>query len=386
VSVARRIGLLHWSTPPSVGGSESHLADLAGLLLRRDRQVTVITGEPAPLLPDGCAVVTIELLHPAWLLAAQSDLARLARDVQEVLDATLERNRLDVVHAHNLNQLVSAPTQALEALRATRRLRVHHTFHSHLPWPSSARPDLNLYAGWAGNYAVSEFVRQALQREGLDTVLLRSGVDTAVFHSDRPCLSEQAPSVIFHPARLLPHKGAIVSVRMLAKLTATGLNARLVLADSPVEDWDGVATGFRARIINLARRLGVARRVELRAIPYRDMPAAYAAADVVVYPTLGQEPLGLAPIEAMSCARPVVASRVGGIPETVIDGETGWLVPAGDAQALADRVARLLTLPGLAQAMGRRGRAQVIRHHDVDTMVTALLARYDDAGRCPARP
>ena len=381
MSVARRIGLLHWSTPPSVGGSESHLADLAGLLLRRDRQVTVITGEPAPLLPDGCAVVTTRLLHPAWLLAARPDPAQLARDVQELLDATVERTRLDVVHAHNLNQLVPAPAQALEALRATRGLRVHHTFHSHLPWPSSARSDLNLYAGWAGNYAVSAFVRRALQREGLETVLLRSGVDTAVFHVERPCLSQRALPVIFHPARLLPHKGAMISVQMLAKLTATGLNAGLVLADSPAEDWDGVAASFRARVVNLARRLGVARRVELRAIPSRDMPAASAAAGVVVYPTLGQEPLGLAPIEAMSCARPVVASRVGGIPETVIDGKTGWLVPAGDAEALADRVARLLTVPGLAQAMGRRGRAQVIRHHDADTMVTALLARYDDAGR-----
>jgi glycosyltransferase involved in cell wall biosynthesis len=63
--------------------------------------------------------------------------------------------------------------------------------------------------------------------------------------------------------------------------------------------------------------------------------AVQHGADIVVYPTIGEEPYGLVPVEAMSC--PIIASKSGGIPETVVDRVTGYIVSKGDAAALADR-------------------------------------------------
>jgi glycosyltransferase involved in cell wall biosynthesis len=99
-------------------------------------------------------------------------------------------------------------------------------------------------------------------------------------------------------------------------------------------------------------------------------------ADVVVYPTVGEEPYGLVPVEAMSCARPVVASKSGGITETIIDGVTGFIVPRGDVGCLVERVAQLFTDPILARRFGSSGRLHVEEYFNAQTYVETLVDRY----------
>ena len=82
----------------------------------------------------------------------------------------------------------------------------------------------------------------------------------------------------------------------------------------------------------------------------------------------------------MAAARPVIATWVAGIPELVQPGRTGWLVPAGDAAALADAVADLAaTPPERLAAMGRAGRERVLRRHDADTEAGKLAALFAEA-------
>lgn len=85
----------------------------------------------------------------------------------------------------------------------------------------------------------------------------------------------------------------------------------------------------------------------------------YHTADIVVVPSRWQEPLGLINLEAGACRKPVVATRVGGIPEVVEDGVNGYLVEPGDVDALRTRVARLMADPALRARMGEAGRARV---------------------------
>jgi mannosyltransferase len=87
----------------------------------------------------------------------------------------------------------------------------------------------------------------------------------------------------------------------------------------------------------------------------------YDAADVFLFPTLRIEAFGVVTIEAMAAERPVVVSRIGATAEIVEDGETGFLVPPGDVGAVVARVEALARDPGAARAMGRRGRARVLR-------------------------
>ena len=103
----------------------------------------------------------------------------------------------------------------------------------------------------------------------------------------------------------------------------------------------------------------------------------YAAADVFVS-TPWYEPFGITPLEAMACGTPVIGSNVGGIKYSVRDGETGFLVPPRDPDALADRLAHLLGDRRLLQAFGANGLARVRRSFTWRHVATALSDVYED--------
>jgi glycosyltransferase involved in cell wall biosynthesis len=104
---------------------------------------------------------------------------------------------------------------------------------------------------------------------------------------------------------------------------------------------------------------------------------AYRAADVVVYPSRA-ETSPLAIIEALATARPVVATRVGGVPELVEDGRNGLLVDRGDAAGFARAIRRVLDAPQLAQELGANGLADARERHDLELVVDEWLAYYEE--------
>ena len=106
-----------------------------------------------------------------------------------------------------------------------------------------------------------------------------------------------------------------------------------------------------------------------------DLSRILPCLDLVVHPAL-KEGLGIAVLQALQAGLPVVASDAGGIPEAVIDGQTGRLVPPGDAAALAQAVSDLLLHPDRAAALGERAAAYVAEHFSVEKMVTGNLAVY----------
>jgi glycosyltransferase involved in cell wall biosynthesis len=370
-----RVLQVHWTFPPTTGGVESHVADLSAGLAARGCQVTVLTGEPAPEQRLGVTHVRSEVLDlrriRAGLGATGSYRQAVLRDMQHVLTSV----RPDVVHGHNLHHFAAAPALALGELSCRQGLRMYHTFHE--TWPDLLH-DEPVYRGWAGNYAVSRHVRDECgSRLGFWPSLRPLGVDTARFRTRRPAFSGEDVPVILHPARLLPWKGVHVSLRMLSLLAARGVPAQLILTDTArIADWEGELSAYRASILDLINALGLGGQVELRAVSYRDMPGLYEEADVVIYPTVAAEPLGLVPLEAMSSRRPVVASRCGGIPETVVDGITGRLVDPGAAEALAERVTSLVADPGLARRMGEAGRQHIRAHFDLQGYSDGVLNAY----------
>jgi glycosyltransferase involved in cell wall biosynthesis len=108
-----------------------------------------------------------------------------------------------------------------------------------------------------------------------------------------------------------------------------------------------------------------------------DVRAVLSAADVAAMPSL-QEGLGVAVLEAMAMGKPVVSSDAGGLPESVVHGETGIVTPAGDAEALADALAAVLRDPARARSMGRAGRERVVEHFDRPRVAERVLRLYAD--------
>ena len=167
---------------------------------------------------------------------------------------------------------------------------------------------------------------------------------------------------------LTPVKGHAVLIEALARLKPKYPTAHLLLIGSG---------GLRDDLKKLAARLGVASGMDLLGMR-TDVPECLGAMHCFVLPSFN-EGMGRALVEAMAAARPVVASRVGGIPAIVEDRRTGLLVPPGDAEALAVAIAEVIDRPDWARTLGLAARARIDETFSVPAMVQAVEAVYREA-------
>ena len=180
--------------------------------------------------------------------------------------------------------------------------------------------------------------------------------------------------MVFTAARLDEVKGVDVLVEAAAKVLAGGLDAHFVVAgEGPL----------RPRLEARASKLGVKDRMIF--LGFRDdVEELTAACDVAALPSR-YEPFGMPAAEAGACSKPVVASRVGGLKEVVVDGETGLLVKPGDADELAEALRKLLTDPDLRAKMGSAGAARALKLFTPKAVARRVLEAYLDALRRTAR-
>ncbi|MFM7489947.1 MAG: glycosyltransferase [Actinomycetota bacterium] len=227
--------------------------------------------------------------------------------------------------------------------------------------------------------ANSEFVRGRLIALGAPAdkvVLHRIGVDLGRFAPAASTSTSTAPDHVVFVGRLAAVKGIDIAVRAMAVVRRSHPSARLtVVGDGPL----------RSEMEELAVSLGV--DVTWRgALPFDQVLDELSTATVVVAPSItatnGQpEALGLSLVEAQACGIAVVASRSGGIPETVVDGVTGLLAEEGSVDETANHITRLLGDSELRSRLGRAGREHVTREFDLASQSRRLSELYDRAVR-----
>jgi glycosyltransferase involved in cell wall biosynthesis len=366
---------VHWTFPPTTGGVESYLSDVARLQARDGWRVTVLTGESAPLADPSYEVVSTDMLDLNRARAVLASGSSPAAPLAELMLSLVTERGVSVIHGHNLHHFSPAPAFAVEKVRSAAGIAAHHTFHETWPDILAAQP---IYRGWEGNYAISNFVAAGCETLiGYRPEILNLGVDTERFTMRSPPFRDRPAFRILHPARLLPWKGVHISIKALRLLRDRGFDARLILTDTQrIADWDKALPGYRRELLALVRESGLASQVTFVSVSYSQMPALYNTVDVVLYPTIKDEPFGLVPLEAMACGRPVVASNCGGIVESVRSGLTGWLVAPGDPEALAEKIADLLNDPDQAAAMGLAGRRRAEEMFSAEAHLRSLAMRY----------
>ena len=166
-------------------------------------------------------------------------------------------------------------------------------------------------------------------------------------------------------ARIVPAKGHDTALHAMAHLKH--LPVKLLLAGDP-------HAGCGPDMVALSDALGLAGRVEF--LGHRtDVTALMLNANLLLAPSR-REALSLTLIEAAACSLPVIASRVGGIPEVVQDGQTGCLVPVDDPMALAQTVEKLLAQPDSMQSLGQRARHAFESSFTEKSMLNATLTAY----------
>ena len=225
---------------------------------------------------------------------------------------------------------------------------------------------------FAAVIAVSEGVRRRLIAGGVsrDKVhLIRNGVDLQPFAGIKraPAANEAAdgPFTVGLVARLSHEKGVDLFLQAAAGVVEHVPGTRFVVGgDGP----------DRGTLHKLLEELHLGQRAQL-AGRQDDMPAFYAGLDVLVLSSR-QEGMPMALLEGMASGLPIVATTVGEVPQVVLEGETGLLVPPENPVALADAVTELLRTPERFREMGRRGRARVTQEFSADQMATAYLEVY----------
>jgi glycosyltransferase involved in cell wall biosynthesis len=193
--------------------------------------------------------------------------------------------------------------------------------------------------------------------------------------------------VVLQLGRLVPRKGidnVIMALSHMRSALPPGTKLRLIVVGGDAPEPDEALTPEIARLRQIAREAGVLEQVTFTGYRERaQLHRYYGAADVFVT-TPWYEPFGITPLEAMACEVPVVASAVGGLRHTVVDGVTGLLVPAHAPEALARQLLLLRGDPDLAARLGRAGRARVQTHYTWDKVVDGLLAVYRSIVQVPA--
>jgi D-inositol-3-phosphate glycosyltransferase len=202
-------------------------------------------------------------------------------------------------------------------------------------------------------------------------VLIPGAVNTSLFRPLPRMLARQSlglesheltpeTQVLVYVGRLLPRKDIRTIIRALALLrTRLSQPVVLLVVGGETADANPAHTSEVAVLTQLAEQLGVGKQVIF--VGHRSqeqLPFYYGASDVVVT-TPWYEPFGLTVLEGMACGRPVIGSQVGGLAFTILDGQTGFLVPPQEPEALAQRLAFLLQKPELRDQLGQAARRRV---------------------------
>jgi glycogen synthase len=388
--------------PPAVTGG--YELECSGVVehLRQRHEVLVLTSTRGGGQPEEGVARVLPPVPPGSRLRslrAPLDAVRAARDTRRVLSEF----RPELVYVWNGAQIPQAAIRVAETSGVPVAYRICEHWFGHMyrsdrfmrhlygddrgvraAWAALVRlvnrlPQLRLDPGRPVDAAVcwnAEAVRRLSPAPPSARVVLERIVYPATSQGEEMVDLRRSPAAaptVACVGRVTPEKGTDVAYRAIAELRDRhGIEARLVVAGAGDDD-------FRERLRRLADELSIAHLVDDRGqLAWPAVKALLAEAHVTVVPSVWEEPAGLVCVEAALARVPVVASRVGGIPELLHDAEHALLCPPGDAPALADALARTLSEPDETAGRCERAfaRAQDLRYGPYLAHMDAFL---DDA-------
>ena len=366
----------------SVGGSGIVATELAKNLATRGHEVHLVSSETPFRLGEYQAGLAFHRVmtpayplfrEPQYLLSLTNRIVQLAREFS-----------LDIVHAHYAVPHATAAFLAKQILSSGPPSRVpkiittlHGTDITLLGNDTSYSETVAFSIDASdGVTAVSESLKADTYRA------LRVRSDIRVIPNFLDCTQHgriavsdalrqricrgRCEKIVIHVSNFRPVKRADAVIRIFRKIRET-VNARLLLVgEGPDLD----------KSLRTARDLGVHDQIEALG-EQEQVQALLSVSDVLLLPS-EQESFGLSALEAMACEVPVVASRVGGLPEVITDGETGFLHPPEDLDGMAASAVRLLTDDALHQRVARAGRRLVETKFCADEIVPRYEAYYDE--------
>jgi glycosyltransferase involved in cell wall biosynthesis len=212
--------------------------------------------------------------------------------------------------------------------------------------------------------------------ESLPTMVVPSGVDIGAYEQNRASAMKDSSEArkkvkIGLVGRICPWKGQHIFLQAAAE----------VLQRFPETHFQIIGAAlfkehqYEIEMHELSQKLGIDHAVEFTGFR-NDVPDLISMLDILVHASTTGEPFGQVIVQGMAAGKPIVATNGGGVPEIVIHGTTGLLVPMGNAQALSSAICALLSDPQTAAAMGRAGRTRVLEHFTIQQSARKVEAAY----------
>lgn len=305
--------------------------------------------------------------HQPYTLALATKMAKVA-----------ETENLDLLHVHYAIPHSISAILARESLKPNRYLPVITTLHgtditlvgadrSYLPITRYGIVQSDGVTA-ISNY-LKEVTKETFQFDDIEVIpnfVCQSEYARHQNEELREKLSPAGEPLLVHVSNFRPVKRPVDCVEILARVLKKGIATRLVMVGDGSERTN---VEHRARCLKIEDKITFVGK-QPNIVDY------LSASDVLLLPS-EQESFGLAALEAMACEVPVVASRVGGLPEVVTDGETGFLSEVGDVDKMAEIAGRLLSDPVLRRDMGKRARESAISRYRTDIVIPKYIEFYE---------
>jgi D-inositol-3-phosphate glycosyltransferase len=367
------------------GGQNVHVAALSAALARLGAEVVVHTRRDDPGLPpkvEAAPGVIVEHVDagPAEPIPKDELLPHMDEFAHRLRES-FRADPPDVVHGHfwmsGRAALAAARPLGIPVVQTFHALGVvkrRHQGSRDTSPPTRLREEATVAREADRIVATCSDEVFELVRMGADlrrVAVVPCGVDLELFRPEGPAAPRSSCFRLLVVSRLVERKGIGNAITAMAKLP----EAELVVAGGPPAA--ELARDPQARRLTaLAERLGVAGRVRLLGrVGRAELPALYRSADLVVN-VPWYEPFGIVPLEAMACGVPVVASAVGGLVDSVVDGVTGVHVPPRRPGLVAEAVAGLLADPERRAALGAAGARRARRRYGWDRIARSTLEVY----------
>jgi glycosyltransferase involved in cell wall biosynthesis len=391
------MGVVHWAFPPVTGGVEMHLLTVCPEMVRQGAKVAVLCGsldgEPSTEEVQG---VTIE--RRDGMVVDRIEQARQAgEDIygrsRRMFETFLDNHSIDVVQAHNLHLDFLELSSALRDVCAERNVPCILVIHNDVFIDRSEERTRQIVkeVDWDRLVPISHYIQETMTAELPNiasdrwTVIMH-GIDIETF---RPVSEEEKRPlrraydfgerpIVLHPGRFLPWKGILPAIKSMPRVIEHVPDALMVMTgrgERIYKDRDELAI-YDATIDHYIRENDLQQHVHIGTYGHDDIPRLNGLSDVVIYTTIGEEPFGLVPVEGMACGVPVVVTNSGGLTESVVDGETGFVISKDEEKLppeLANRVVQLLSNPALAEKMGIRGRQRAEEAFDKARMARDFI-------------
>jgi colanic acid/amylovoran biosynthesis glycosyltransferase len=364
-------------------------------LLKRTYYMTSYTSMPRNKvyrLIKGIGYAAIELRKKPIVLLNSLNVLKFGKDAASLallyqIIPFLNKGPYDIVHCHfGPIGYLAVMLKAVGAIRG----QIITTFRGY---------DISSYIKRRGDYTydilfnkgnlflcVSEQIKETLMNLGCaerKIIVHRSGVHLSKSHLNRPRPKTNGKVQLLTVARLVEKKGIEYGIRSINKL----------LGKYPQIEYKIAGDGYLKNTLQIlidelklthhVKLLGWQRQEQIRVL--------LQEADILLAPSVtsqngDREGIPGAIVEALACGLPVLSTRHSGIPEVVQDGESGFLVPERDAEALAEKLAYLIEHPELWPEMGRKGRTYVEEHYDIDSLNDRLVEIYQELVRGQQTP